>query len=609
MPGIFGLVDKVGSGGTFHAEAMDTMASVMRYEPFYTSKQYDCEELGVFVGWVGPIQNSVLSYPIVDRQDGISLFISGEAYCETSGEGQIDQRLFQVVGESLRIISLYKRKGDRFPEKINGLFSGFLVDKRREKCFLFNDRFGIERLFLYEDNERIAFSSEAKAILAVFPETRSFDPEGLGQLLACGCTLGETSLFQKIKVLPGGSVMKFAKGQTPQFKKYFDYSLLEELEPLSEKEFLKRFCETLKIVVKSYSLPSSRAAVSLTGGLDSRMIMACLQGSGTTVPCYTFGSMYRETYDVLTARKVAEHCRQPHEVIVLGEEFLVSFENYLKKAVLISDGYLGFSGAAELYLNNLARGVSPVRITGNYGGELLRGFRAFKCSIPKGEFLRPEMLEFVKGATRLFSRMGQMRPISFTLFNQAPSGYGRYAIERSQVRVRSPFLNNNLVELIYRMPAGLGAGNDPSAAVINECYPELLAIPTDRGLLGVESRLARTARRVYREAIFKLEYWTGHGMPTTLARVSRCGLGAVFERLFTGRHKFQHFRRWTQKELASYAGTVILRDFGRHLDECIDFAQVKIMLAEHQAGKQNFTEEIDKLMTIVLADRLLLRNE
>ncbi len=610
MPGIFGLVDKTAGlrrrVSISHSETFKTMASVLTYESFYQTKQHCFEDLGVYAGWVG--QDTLSSNAIVDRQDGLSLFISGKPYCEAGDDTEIVNEGPRKGDENLRIISHYSCVGDSFPEKINGLFSGFLIDKRHKQCYLFNDRFGVERLFLYEDDDRVVFSSEAKAILAVIPETRSFDPEGLGQFLACGCTLGENSLFRKIRVLPVGSVLKFVKGKPQGVRKYFNCSAWEELEPLQEKEFLTRFCETLKVVVNRYLKRPSSVAVSLTGGLDSRMIMSCLETPAGTVPCYTFGSRYRETYDVKVARRVAGHCSQPHKVLVLGEEFLSNFQDYLNKAILISDGFLGFSGAAELYLNSLARATAPLRITGNYGGELLRGVRAFKSSIPNGEFLKPEQLACVRKATQKFHRMNQMKPISFSLFVQAPSGYGRYSIERSQVTVLSPFLDNSLVELIYRKPSRFDGEMDTSYAVINKYNPDLLTIPTDRGLLGIESWPVKTARHLFRETMFKLEYWVGDGMPDCLARVSRYGLDTLCAHLFTGRHKFQHFRTWMQRELAGCMRELLLGDFRTDLDEHIDFSRVKKMLLEHLGGKRNFGSEIDMVATLVLTERLLLQH-
>ena len=39
-------------------------------------------------------------------------------------------------------------------------------------------------------------------------------------------------------------------------------------------------------------------AMSLTGGLDTRAVMAWYRGSGGFLPCYTFGGTYRDCRDV-----------------------------------------------------------------------------------------------------------------------------------------------------------------------------------------------------------------------------------------------------------------------------------------------------------------------
>ena len=106
--------------------------------------------------------------------------------------------------------------------------------------------------------------------------------------------------------------------------------------------------------------------------------MACTDFDQYEMPCYTFGSKYRETFDVKNSRKVAAACDQKHETIRLGDTFLSHFNNYFEKSVYISEGHIGFPGAAELYVNKLARDISTIRITGNWGSELLRGVRAFK---------------------------------------------------------------------------------------------------------------------------------------------------------------------------------------------------------------------------------------
>ena len=96
-------------------------------------------------------------------------------------------------------------------------------------------------------------------------------------------------------------------------------------------------------------------------------------------------------------------------------------------------------------------------------------------------------------------------------------------------------------------------------------------------------------------------------MPDGMARLSRFGPDAAYEWMFQGRHKFQHYRTWIQRECATCVGAILLGGAQTSLEEYIDFSRVKKILADHLNGKRNYTEEIDRVATIVLADRLLLQ--
>ena len=58
------------------------------------------------------------------------------------------------------LVNLYQEKGDRFWESLNGSFGGLLIDKREGKVFLFNDRYGSERIYWHETKDALYFASE-----------------------------------------------------------------------------------------------------------------------------------------------------------------------------------------------------------------------------------------------------------------------------------------------------------------------------------------------------------------------------------------------------------------------------------------------------------------
>jgi hypothetical protein len=167
-------------------------------------------------------------------------------------------------------------------------------------------------------------------------------------------------------------------------------------------------------------------------------------------------------------------------------------------------------------------------------------------------------------------------------------------------------MDNDLVKLVYQVPSHLLEGIQLSVSIISWYNPGLLKIPTDRGFLCNGFPFGSLTRRLYRETLSKAEYWASHGMPNWLAAISRFGLGGILERSFLGRNKFQHFRLWTQKYFAGYIADILMAG-SRNLGEFFNPRQVESMVHEHTAGRKNYIDEIDKLLTLILARNTLFR--
>jgi asparagine synthase (glutamine-hydrolysing) len=601
VPGIFGVIEL--TAGPSEARDVELtrigrqMRAALLYEPFFSSVAVSYPAARAYVGRVAlseaprgrHIEHVAESGPVVfttgdiltsDEAAGVRAVVSGDVARQlATGD---DETRHQGLAD------------------LPGIHAGVFLDANTGQCLLFNDKYGRERVFVHIAHSRLLFSSEAKAILAVAPETRAFDRRGLAEFLSCGCTLGSASLFRGIEVLEAATALT-VEGASVRRRRYFEPGVLEQLAPASDAEFLEGFPAALQATVNGYVDEGPRLAVSLTGGLDSRMVMASLDRGRGTVPTYTFGSMYRTTADVSIAKQVAERCGQPHDVIELGATFLNTFSTHIESAVYISDAYLGLSAAAELYVNRAARSIAPARMTGNWGGELMRGVRAFKWVEPKGGFLSTELVNDMHACRDELARAPQ-HSISAALFQQAPmQGYGRNAIERSQLVMRHPFLADDVVRWLYRSPAKRREADDTAFAVIGR-RRELLDIPTDRGLLaGQRSRM----RKATREALVKAEYLTSHGAPSWLSRVSARLPDALLETRFLGVDKFQHFRYWTRRDLAPFVRDTLSAARHGDLGRWFEMSRVSSMVADHVSGRANFMDEIDKLLTLAVAQKTL----
>jgi asparagine synthase (glutamine-hydrolysing) len=248
-------------------------------------------------------------------------------------------------------------------------------------------------------------------------------------------------------------------------------------------------------------------------------------------------------------------------------------------------------------------------MTGNYGGEILRQLRAFKPGNPTSNLFRPELMGEVRTARERYDKLVQGHALSFIAFCQVPwHHYGLLALEQSQLSLRSPFLDNDLVRTAYRSPlATTSDGNlfkesEEAVRLIADGSKVLHAIRTDRGLAGTSGKLMKALTSEYLEFTFKAEYAYDYGMPQWLSKFDHRVSWLHLERLFLGRHKFNHFRVWYRDALSGYVRDMLLdpRTLSRPY---LNRTTVESVVNGHLKGDGNFTTEIHQLLTLELIHR------
>jgi asparagine synthase (glutamine-hydrolysing) len=472
---------------------------------------------------------------------------------------------------------------------------------------LFNDRYGMHRLYYHESKEAFYFAVEAKAILAVCPDLRRANPRALGEFVACGCVLENRTLFEGIYVLPAASAWTFRAGSVERKTAYFEPREWEQQDPLDPKSYHENIREIFSKNLPRYLNGRERIGVSLTGGLDTRMVMAWQKSPPGSLPCYTYGEEHRECRDVVVARQVAQQCRQSHQVISLGNEFLARFPYYAERSMYLTDACVDVTRAPDLYLSERAREIAPVRMTGLYGDEILRPqIRAFKPVDPTPGPFDSSFLTHVGAAHKTYAQIIKGHPTSFSAFRQAPwHHYGILSLEQTQLAVRTPFLDNDFVRTVFRAPQSVTANNDLRVRLIGDGSTALQHIRTDRGFGGNSGPLRAWASRSFQQFTFKAEYAYDYGMPQWLAGLDHFFSPLRLERLFLGRHKLYHYRTWYRDSLASYVREMLLdsRTLSRPY---LERSGVEAVVRGHLKGDRNYTTEIHRLLSLELLHRLFL---
>jgi asparagine synthase (glutamine-hydrolysing) len=605
MPGIVGLITKMPRE---RAEAeLNRMVDAIRHESFYVADTWINETSGVYVGWVLRKGSFSDGMPLRNERKNLCLVFSGEEFADPEIAQRLKDGGHQLDSKGPSYLVHLSEEESNFPESLNGRFQGLLTDVTKGATTLFTDRYGLHRVYYHQANEAFYFAAEAKAILAVRPELRSLNPRSLGDFITCGCVLENRTLFEGINILPPASAWSFQHGVMNRKTTYFNQTDWENQEPLGPEAYYQELRNAFSSVLPRYLNGPQRVGISLTGGLDTRMIMAWQRDFRGALPCYSFGGPYRECEDVALARQVAAMCGQSYQVIPVGEDFLSKFGHYAERSVYLTDGCTDVSRSCDLYVNELAAKIAPVRVTGNYGSEVLRRLRAFKPGDPLPGLFRSELDPHIRSAKETYAQLVKAHAVSFVAFHQLPwHHFSNLALEETQVTMRSPFIDNEIVRTAFRAPAStvvksdIFADNDDCIRLIREGDKQLGVLRTDRGLNG-----GSVLARAYLEFTFKAEYAYDYGMPQWLARVDHVFAPFHLERLFLGRHKFCHFRIWYRDSLSKYVQEILLDPLTLSRPY-LDRKTVETVVRQHVKGGRNYTTTIHKLLTLELMHRLFI---
>ncbi len=593
MPGLVGIVS--GASGDEAKRDLELMLASMMHEPYYTAGRYTSAECGLHLGWVSRNDGGGDCSPSWDENDEATIIRVGEEFSRGAD----------------RLADLYRSEGDRFVSRLNGWFGGIVIDHRRNRLILFNDRYGMHRIYCHEGDGEFLFSSEAKALLAVRRSLRQIEYPALGQFFSLGCVLENRSLFPKVGLLPGGSVWSIEeKGKKVRKGQYFDRAAWEESPQLEREEFLGRFVDTFRAVLPRYFAGAQEIGLSLTSGLDSRMIMAWLGREAARIPCYTFSGMGRELSDAKVAKVIATQRGSGHETLSLDEEFISSFPQLAEKTIYVTDGCHDICGAHDLYLNELARRIAPVRLTGKFGSEIVRDNSLLgKPGLLRAAIFDREFSAYVEGGETDLQETRRGHRLSFAAFKELPwHEYGRLAAEQSKLSLRTPYMDNDLVSLMYQAPAALRATDAIPMRVVADGDSGLAGIPTDRGQGGNGGFLVSKARRALGYLLFKSEYIRFFQPPAVLFRLESAAnraFGAAGKP--SGSYQIVNYGKLFRTTLAEYVADLLLdrRTLSRPYLNATGFRK---LVERHLRGQDSGLKEINLVLTAELIHRQLLEN-
>lgn len=241
---------------------------------------------------------------------------------------------FNSYSDTEVLLNSYICYKEKTVEKLNGIFSFAVFDKKENTIFLARDQMGVKPLFYSIKNNNIIFASEIKAILC-HPDIKPIvDEKGLTELFALGPSrIPGSGVFKDIKEIPPAHYMIINKDNCI-LKEYWNVKAEENTETLEE---IINHTRTLLIdAIKRQLVGDVPLCTFLSGGLDSSAISAIVSNEFkkknkilTTYSIdyedndkYFKSSLFQPTSDEYWAEEMAKFIGSNHKTITLNHKNL-----------------------------------------------------------------------------------------------------------------------------------------------------------------------------------------------------------------------------------------------------------------------------------------------
>lgn len=171
-----------------------------------------------------------------------------------------------------------------FVRSADGEFLLLLCDRISGQLVLATDRFGRLPLYFTTSGNAWLISRNIQHMLDLKGNI-SLDEQALAQLLLFGYPLSKRSLYKNIHRLPPSTIFECSV-KTEEFRYWSDFQIPEgdEQKPVNAEELL----EILHLALQQRIVRHPNATVSLSGGLDSRLLLGLLAKHNYRLPLLTY---------------------------------------------------------------------------------------------------------------------------------------------------------------------------------------------------------------------------------------------------------------------------------------------------------------------------------
>jgi len=232
--------------------------------------------------------------PMMSSDHRYVLTYNGEIYNFRELRTELESKgyWFRSHTDSEVVLSALAEWGTDALLKFNGMFALAFWDRKEKRLLLARDRYGIKPLYYFQNDKKLIFGSEQKAIIEQPSFNRIINKKALLEYFTFQNIFTDQTLLEGIHLLQAGyyaTIDLFSNSKKLNFIQYWDYHFKEPNTTVDKTEYVEELDRLFNQAVNRQLVSDVELGSYLSGGMDSGSISAIAASNFPYLKTFTCG--------------------------------------------------------------------------------------------------------------------------------------------------------------------------------------------------------------------------------------------------------------------------------------------------------------------------------
>lgn len=237
-----------------------------------------------------------------------------------------------------RLLARLQREGLNCLEEVDGSFCGAWFDGARRRWCVFNDRLGLLPVFWSQVEDGIIVGPHAASVWRVGGRPLRPDADGIVDCVRAMNVTCDRTLIEGVHWLQGGHVLEWSTATQARRTRqhcYWQYQP-QEVYAGDTRKAMDAYVDAFAESIGRHTQDAGRLVMGLSGGIDSRMILALCHELHRRPHCFSAGFPFSP--DVRFGKRLASAAGVGHSFVGFSAQGAI---DRLRRLILASDGLHG----------------------------------------------------------------------------------------------------------------------------------------------------------------------------------------------------------------------------------------------------------------------------